>query len=397
MVIIFSAEHYFENGIPITGFPMYLKRVTTALVKLGHMPIIVACGKRNRHYFQDGVEIYFVCCQPRVTKVKSWTLLKASVYKSKVVNQKIKEIIKTRNVDIIQFTSIQGSGLFYHGKVPAVMRLSSYAKTRFATHQTLNKTETAVLTCMERLSARRCNAIFAPARITADDFAQDIGRPVSVIESPFANDVAEYDESVYIKQLQGKKYVLFFGRLMAEKGILVIADIIPQFLKTHPEYSIVCCGPNDSLINGKHAINILTESAKGYEEQFIYLNALLHEQLYPIIQKADFVILPSLIENLSNACIEAMHFGRVVIGTDGASYEQLIDDGISGLLCKPNDADSLLEKMNEAASMSEAQKKKIGEMAKKRIDRLAPDVVVRKLLRFYQYVIDNVNKSKPPL
>ncbi len=47
--------------------------------------------------------------------------------------------------------------------------------------------------------------------------------------------------------------------------------------------------------------------------------------------------------------------------------------------------------------MSEAQKKKIGEMAKKRIDRLAPDVVVRKLLRFYQYVIDNVNKSKPPL
>lgn len=29
---------------------------------------------------------------------------------------------------------------------------------------------------------------------------------------------------------------------------------------------------------------------------------------------------------------------------------------------------------------------------KKRIDRLAPDVVVRKLLRFYQYVIDNVNK-----
>ncbi len=87
-----------------------------------------------------------------------------------------------------------------------------------------------------------------------------------------------------------------------------------------------------------------------------------------------------------------MHFGRVVIGTDGASYEQLIDDGISGLLCKPNDADSLLEKMNEAASMSEAQKKKIGEMAKKRIDRLAPDVVVRKLLRFYQYVIDNVNK-----
>lgn len=87
-----------------------------------------------------------------------------------------------------------------------------------------------------------------------------------------------------------------------------------------------------------------------------------------------------------------MHFGQVVIGTDGASYEQLIDDGISGLLCKPNDGDSLLKKMNEAAAMSETKKRKMGELAKKRIDRLAPEVVVRKLLRYYQYVIENVNK-----
>lgn len=139
-------------------------------------------------------------------------------------------------------------------------------------------------------------------------------------------------------------------------------------------------------------MGILRNAVGQFGSQFIYLKQQPHEKLYPIIQKADFVILPSLVENLSNACIEAMYFERVVIGTDGVSYEQLIDDGISGLLCKPNDADSLLEKMNEAASMSETQKKKIGEMAKKRIDRLAPDVVVRKLLRFYQYVIDNVNK-----
>ena len=82
-------------------------------------------------------------------------------------------------------------------------------------------------------------------------------------------------------------------------------------------------------------------------------------------KKLIFVILPSLVENLSNACIEAMYFERVVIGTDGVSYEQLIDDGISGLLCKPNDADSLLEKMNEAASMSETQKRKLGKWQKR--------------------------------
>ena len=70
-----------------------------------------------------------------------------------------------------------------------------------------------------------------------------------------------------------------------------------------------------------------------------------------------------------------------------------IDDGISGLLCKPNNADSLLEKMNEAARMSKIQKQEIGKRAKKRIDQLAPEVVVSKLLRFYQYVIDHVSNN----
>lgn len=86
--------------------------------------------------------------------------------------------------------------------------------------------------------------------------------------------------------------------------------------------------------------------------------------------------------------MEAMYFERVVIGTDGASYEQLIDDGKSGLLCIPGDSESLLRKMNQAAAMSEAQKVEIGQRAKKRIDRLAPEVMVKKLMRLYQYVID---------
>lgn len=110
--------------------------------------------------------------------------------------------------------------------------------------------------------------------------------------------------------------------------------------------------------------------------------------LYPIVKHADFVICPSLIENLSNTCMEAMYFERVVIGTDGASYEQLIDDGESGLLCIPGDSTSLLNKMNEAAAMSEEQKLEMGKRAKERIDKLKPEIMIKKLVRLYQYIID---------
>ena len=78
----------------------------------------------------------------------------------------------------------------------------------------------------ERVSAKNCNAIFAPCRKNAQIFGKDCGRNVKVIETPFINDVQEYDNQYVDTYLQGKKYVLFFGTLYIEKGILVIADIL---------------------------------------------------------------------------------------------------------------------------------------------------------------------------
>ena len=65
-------------------------------------------------------------------------------------------------------------------------------------------------------------------------------------------------------------------------------------------------------------------------------------------------------ENLSNACIEAMYFKKVVIGTDGASFEQLIMHGINGLLCQIGNPQDLFEKMQIAKNMSEREKKVMG-------------------------------------
>lgn len=392
MVILFAANNYFVNGKATQGFPIYLHRVTTSLAKFGHTPIIVACGTENRHYVKEGVEIYIIRCVPLEIAIKSIEEGYKVFYRSRKINRKIGEITREKAVDIIQFTSLQGLAVCYKEKIPAVMRLSSYAKVAYEVCQTFDERQIKIRAFFERMAAGRCHAIFAPCQNTADAFSHDIGRKVSVIESPFVNDVAIYDESIYEKKLRDKKYVLYFGRMYAEKGILVIADILQKFLESNPEYYMVCCGQAEN-INGKSCVNILKEASGNCRERFIYIEALPHEKLYPIIRRADFIILPSFSENLSNACIEAMHFERVVIGTDGASFEQLIEDGKSGLLCQRNDARSLLDKMNEAAAMTGEQKIEIGRQAKRRIDRLSPDLVVKKLIGYYRYIIHMYRKG----
>ncbi len=66
--------------------------------------------------------------------------------------------------------------------------------------------------------------------------------------------------------------------------------------------------------------------------RLVLIDNLPHRQLYPIIAAARLVVLPSLVDNLPNACLEAMGLGTAVIGTTGASFEELITDGVNGFL-----------------------------------------------------------------
>lgn len=393
MNILFVATDYPKRGQPTTGFPNYLYRVSLSLIALGHKPIILALGDRESHRIDQGIEI-----QTIMTPMTFETGMQAADYvidalrMGYILNKKIEKMTKKIQIDIIQFTSLYGIARLYYGKTPTVLRLSSYAKIAFPTFQTCSRTKVKAMSLLERMSAGRCNAVFAPCKNTADAFAKDSHRKVKVIETPFVNDVQNYDTQILNRHLKGKKYVLFFGTLYLEKGILIIADILEKFLTDNSDYYFVFIGKEDK-INGEGAFKILSKKAGKCVERVLFFNAMAHKQLYPVISCASFVVLPSFMENLSNACIEAMYFERVVIGTDGASFEQLITHGKNGLLCRIGDSQDLLDKMQMAVSMNEEQKKQMGKMARRRIDKLKPEHVVKQLVQLYEYVIEN-NKCK---
>ena len=389
MNVLFVATDYPKRGEPTTGFPNYLYRVSLSLIQLGHKPIILAVGGWDSHRTERGIEIWTVGVRTyHNCKSQSLKFASSALQIGYALNRKITELLKKVHIDIIQFTSLYGSALLYHGKVPAVLRLSSYAKTAFSSYQTHSADTVRMMALIERASSYRCNAIFAPCKKNAVEFGKDCHRNVKVIETPFVNDTQEYDNQFYDHYLQGKKYVLFFGTLYAEKGILVIAEILEKFLGNNPDYHFVFIG-DVSRINGENSTRLLQKKAGKYADRIVISNALMHKQLYPVIRSADFVILPSLMENLSNACIEAMYFERVVIGTDGASFEQLIKHGENGLLCQIGSSQDLLEKMQMAVAMSGEEKAEMGKRAKRRIDRLKPEYAVRKLVSLYEYVIAN--------
>lgn len=387
MRILFVTHQYMKKGKPEAGTPQYLHRLSLILLALGHTPIIITSGEENGHSFEDGLEVWTV-----KTAVKCKKLFKgenfAHLKMGFLMNLKIREIVKKEQVDLIQFTSIGGLALFYYGRTPAVMRLSSYAKTYFSSLQTYDAKTLRGKARLERVSARNCDMIFAPCRVTAEAFAKDCGRKVYVVETPFVNDVKEMNYRYVEQHLKGKKYVLFFGTLYPEKGILVIAQILREFLKKNTDYYFVFIG-EARTINGKDVRKMIRKAAGEFFNRVIISKPLLHDELYPVIERADFIVLPSLMDNFPNACIESLYFSKIVIGTDGASFEQIIDDGYNGFLCKIGDSEDLLRKMQKVVELDECERQRLEKNAHNSTIRLQPEYAVKRLLKLYQYVIKN--------
>ena len=97
--------------------------------------------------------------------------------------------------------------------------------------------------------------------------------------------------------------------------------------------------------------------------------------------------MPSRIDNLPNSCIEAMAMGKIVIGTKGASFDQLIVDKTNGFLVNIDNADELLKKIEEILCLSDDYISEIGEQARERIKSMSPQIIENRLINFYNQTI----------
>ena len=234
--------------------------------------------------------------------------------------------------------------------------------------------------------------IVSPSHLIAEIAGKYLGVKVTVIESPFVLEKRGWD-GYYLNQynLEKRKYIIHYGRLRYLKGTHVVAKLAKELLQKHPDLYLVLAGGfedmQDEEGNVMTAPELVKQGAGEYADRVFYVGRLVREQLYPLIQHAEVCLLPSRIENFSNACIEAMAMGKIVVATDGASYEQLIDNGINGFLCERDNPESFLQGIEAALSLNDKEKKLMECRAAETTKRLSPDNIYKQYLDFYENVI----------
>lgn len=414
MHIIFVTTQLATKNISSGGLATFTANIARVFHRHGHkVGVFLVSTKEQKVTFDEGIYIKNIFVDKYewdeydfisklyfpLKKEKSDINRKeiVEIRKMQLVKQEIDEINKKEKVDIVHFCNHGAYSLLMGNKIPYTIRISGYLNICTGGADTpkgsveFSDNPLAIRDQLEFHAMQKIKHVISPSKLLADIGRRNIDINPSVLESPFVLAENDWDYTIVKNKLHDKKYILFFGVLRYLKGIQIIADIVERFLENKKDMYFVLSGLDMGVKDDDGspitAIDYIKKKSGHYVDRVIYLGRLIREQLYPVVQHAELCILPSRIENLSNSCIEAMALGRIVVATEGASYEQLIEDGKNGYLCERDNADSFLHKIEMILTLNDKEKESIRENAKKTVERLNPENIYNQYLVYYQKVI----------
>jgi len=107
-----------------------------------------------------------------------------------------------------------------------------------------------------------------------------------------------------------------------------------------------------------------------------------NDQLPDYYRKAGIVVLPSHYESFGRTTIEAMACAAPVLRSDGPPAAEIIEHGVSGLLCRNKDPEDLARRMAQALDSPELRKR-LGQAARQRVESLYSRPVVAEATEKY--------------
>ena len=168
-------------------------------------------------------------------------------------------------------------------------------------------------------------------------------------------------------------YVLYAGRLVPEKGVYVLLEAWRR-LNPRPRLKVAGDGPEAGRLRARY----------GDMPEVEFLGALTAAQVRGWMEKADFLVQPSLVwENCALAVIEAFGAGLPCIVSGHGSLAEMVEDGRSGLHFCPGDADDLAGKIGWLAA-HEDQRTRMARAARDRFEQLyTPEKNYAQLMAIY--------------
>lgn len=158
---------------------------------------------------------------------------------------------------------------------------------------------------------------------------------------------------------------LFIGRLVKEKGILEYLEAAKRLKVQYPELKFGLLGPmyTNSIAGSSINADMINLYVNEYGLQYYGES----KEVDKFIAKTECLVLPSYGEGISNVLLEAGAMGKPLITTNVPGCREIVENARNGLLCEPQNIDSLKNAMENFMNLSKLQKEEMGIQSRKKI------------------------------
>jgi glycosyltransferase involved in cell wall biosynthesis len=174
--------------------------------------------------------------------------------------------------------------------------------------------------------------------------------------------------------LEGEGLLLLsVGRLVYQKGHEFLVQAMPIILGQYPEVQAAVCG--DGGLHDALATQIADLSLEGSVKLLGNRN-----DISELLASSDVFVLPSRWEGLPVALLEAMGAGLPVVATHVEGVDEVVQQGLQGLLVPPENTEALAEALLQLMRNAELRSR-MGKEARKRVETFyTSDIMCQKYL-----------------
>lgn len=231
------------------------------------------------------------------------------------------------------------------------------------THPGLNRTIGWHWRVLRRLCYRRADRVVAQTGDAARWLERHCGARVAVIPN--------FLRTLPVPARQRERLIVAIGRLSREKGFDVLLDAFARIRDRCPDWRlcIIGAGPERAAL-GERARRLKLADCVDLVGQV--------QEIEPWLARAAIMVHPSRREGFPNAVLEAMAMGVAVICAHcQPGLQELIEDGLNGLLVPVDDPDTLARAMLELIAHPDVREG-LGAEAGKIRQRHAPGALMEK-------------------
>ena len=163
--------------------------------------------------------------------------------------------------------------------------------------------------------------------------------------------------------------IVFVNTVNAKKGVEQLIDAANLVFPTHPNARLKLIGGSKATTDaeGKTYLEKLRDRIHPeFHDRVEFAGRMERSAIIPWLRRANVCCYPSHMETFGLAPVEAMSVGRPTIYSRTGPGPEIIEDGVSGLLCDPSDPRDIAAKISQILDQP-ALAERLGHAARQRV------------------------------